>query len=219
MLKLALQRGLYFEIAYSPLITDATSRRQPMAQAKRAKAAISVNCRTLISKAMRKKHFYKETIRIDRLLPNEQLNSANFKLGDWIDCDLMTCKVDLLSHSVTTEPLGLPPFEKDGEAPSGLAVQLDSNLCRDFMMPQQVTRDEVVPIDRTTISVEYTLYDPETTSRAFLYDEGFNDTTRKIDESTKQNSNGTKSSLNEDVAKIQTTTKLFLCYLVRWRYP
>ncbi|KAG8089330.1 hypothetical protein GUJ93_ZPchr0011g27685 [Zizania palustris] len=34
MLKLALQRGLYFEIAYSPLITDPTSRRQLITQAK-----------------------------------------------------------------------------------------------------------------------------------------------------------------------------------------
>ncbi|KAL5204806.1 hypothetical protein ABZP36_009677 [Zizania latifolia] len=146
MLKLALQRGLYFEIAYSPLIADPTSRRQLIAQAKllvdwtkgnnliissaahtaseirgpydvanlcayllglsihRAKAAISVNCRSLISKALRKKHFYKETIRTDRLLPNEQLNSASFKLGDWIGCDFMPRKVDLQSLDTDLEP-------------------------------------------------------------------------------------------------------------------
>ncbi|KAL5204605.1 hypothetical protein ABZP36_009476 [Zizania latifolia] len=146
MLKLALQRGLYLEITYSPLIADPTSRRQLIAQAKllvdwakgknliissaahtaaeirgpydvanlcayllglsthRAKAAISVNCRSLISKALRKKHFYKETIRIDRLLPNEQLNSASFKLGDWIGCDFMPRKADLQSLDTYLEP-------------------------------------------------------------------------------------------------------------------
>jgi hypothetical protein len=34
MLKLALQRGLHLEIAYSPLIADAASRRQAIAEAK-----------------------------------------------------------------------------------------------------------------------------------------------------------------------------------------
>ncbi|BAT16106.1 Os12g0175900 [Oryza sativa Japonica Group] len=139
MLKLALQKGLHLEIAYSPLIADAASRRQAIAEAKllvewtkgknliissaahtaseirgpydainlssyllglstqRAKAALSVNCRSLVSKALRKKHFYKETIRIDRLLPNRQLNSADFKLADWISWDPMPHEVDLLS--------------------------------------------------------------------------------------------------------------------------
>ncbi|KAF0889689.1 hypothetical protein E2562_030166 [Oryza meyeriana var. granulata] len=36
ILKLALHRGLHFEIAYSPLIADATSRRQAIAEAKTA---------------------------------------------------------------------------------------------------------------------------------------------------------------------------------------
>jgi hypothetical protein len=53
--------------------------------------------RSLVSKALRKKHFYKETIRIDRLLPNRQLNSADFKLADWISWDPMPHEVDLLS--------------------------------------------------------------------------------------------------------------------------
>ncbi|XP_052135787.1 uncharacterized protein LOC127754334 isoform X2 [Oryza glaberrima] len=146
MLKLALQRGLHLEIAYSPLIADAASRRQAVAEAKllvewtkgknliissaahtaseirgpydainlssyllglstqRAKAALSGNCRSLISKALRKKHFYKKTIRIDRLLPNKQLNSANFKLADWIGWDPMPHEVDLLSLDVNPEP-------------------------------------------------------------------------------------------------------------------
>uniref|UniRef100_A0A0E0MIK5 RNase P subunit p30 family protein n=1 Tax=Oryza punctata TaxID=4537 RepID=A0A0E0MIK5_ORYPU len=160
MLKLALQRGLHLEIAYSPLIAaDAASRTHAIAQAKllvdwtkgnnliissaahtaseirgpydainlssyllglsaqRAKAAISINCRSLISKALRKKHFYKETIRIDRLLPNEQLNPANFKLADWIGWDPMPPKVDLLSLDANPEPSSdkyeLPTYKGD----------------------------------------------------------------------------------------------------------
>ncbi|KAG8050883.1 hypothetical protein GUJ93_ZPchr0009g1617 [Zizania palustris] len=263
MLKLALQRGLYFEIAYSPLITDATSGRQLMAQAKllvdwtkgknliissaahvaseirgpydvvnlcayllglstqRAKAAISVNCRTLISKAMRKKHFYKETIRIDSLLPNEQLNSANFKLGDWIGCDLIPCKADLLSLGMDLEPSS-DKGELSGYKSLNITIEPSSNKDELLHSPMngltnvshhvhQVMRDEVAPIDRTTISMECTLYDPETTSSAFLYDEGFNDTIWKIDESTKQNSNGTKSSLNENVAKLHRQPLNYSC--------
>ncbi|CAO2186404.1 unnamed protein product [Urochloa humidicola] len=127
MLKLALQKGLHFEIAYSPLIsTDINAKRNLLAEVKllvdwtkgknliissaahtasqirgpydvinlsayllglpinRVKAAISTNCRSLVLKALRKKHFYKETIRVDTLLPNEQLTSTKFKLVDWI---------------------------------------------------------------------------------------------------------------------------------------
>uniref|UniRef100_A0A0D9XW51 Uncharacterized protein n=1 Tax=Leersia perrieri TaxID=77586 RepID=A0A0D9XW51_9ORYZ len=151
MIKLALQRGLHFEIAYSPLIADAASIRQAMPEAKllvewtkgknliissaahaasqirgpydainlcayllrlstqRAKAAISLNCRSLISKALRKKHFYKETIRIDRLLPNEQFNSANFKLAHWIGSDLMPHKV----HPISLDKDELPAYKGD----------------------------------------------------------------------------------------------------------
>ncbi|KAK3119522.1 hypothetical protein QOZ80_9AG0671740 [Eleusine coracana subsp. coracana] len=126
MLKLALQRGLHFEIAYSPfLATDgdkciladaklladwtkgknliissaactATKIRGPYdvinlcsyllgLPMNRAKAAISTNPRSLILKALRKKHFYKETIRIERLLPHEKLDSTKFMLDDWIE--------------------------------------------------------------------------------------------------------------------------------------
>uniref|UniRef100_A0ACD6A0R2 Uncharacterized protein n=1 Tax=Avena sativa TaxID=4498 RepID=A0ACD6A0R2_AVESA len=146
MIKLALQRGIHFEIAYSPLIGDVNSRRQVLAEAKllvdwtkgknliissaahnaneirgpydvinlcsyllglstqRAKAAMSVNCRLLISKATRKKYFYKETIKIDRLLPNEQLNSTKYKLGDWIGWDPTSFQGDLQSLEKNLEP-------------------------------------------------------------------------------------------------------------------
>jgi len=148
MIKLALQRGIHFEIAYSPLIGDVNSRRQVLAEAKllvdwtkgknliissaahnaneirgpydvinlcsyllglstqRAKAAMSVNCRLLISKATRKKYFYKETIKIDRLLPNEQLNSTKYKLGDWIGWDPTSFEGDSqsLEKNLETSP-------------------------------------------------------------------------------------------------------------------
>ncbi|CAM0874278.1 unnamed protein product [Alopecurus aequalis] len=146
IIKLALQRGIHFEIAYSPLIDDVNSRRQVLAEAKllvdwtkgknliissaahnaneirgpydvinlcayllglsiqRAKAAMSVNCRSLISKAMRKKYFYKETIKIDRLLPNEQLDSTKYKLGDWIGWGPTSFKGDLQSLETDLEP-------------------------------------------------------------------------------------------------------------------
>jgi ribonuclease P/MRP protein subunit RPP1 len=58
----------------------------------------SLPARSLILKALRKKHFYKETIRIDRrLLPHEQLNSTKVILNDWIGWDSESCKGDLPS--------------------------------------------------------------------------------------------------------------------------
>ena len=60
--------------------------------------------RSLISKAMRKKYFYKETIKIDRLLPNEQLDSTKYKLGDWIGWDPTSFKGDLQSLGTNLEP-------------------------------------------------------------------------------------------------------------------
>jgi ribonuclease P/MRP protein subunit RPP1 len=58
--------------------------------------AISLfTARSLILKALRKKHFYKEIIRIDRLLPHEQLDSTKVMLSDWIGWDSESCKGDL----------------------------------------------------------------------------------------------------------------------------
>ncbi|GJN28535.1 hypothetical protein PR202_gb16674 [Eleusine coracana subsp. coracana] len=151
MLKLALQRGLHFEIAYSSfLATDrdkciladaklladwtkgknliissaactATQIRGPYdainlcsyllgLPMNRAKAAISTNPRSLILKALRKKHFYKETIRIERLLPHKKLDSTKFMLGDWIGWDSESCKGDL--HASETNQLE-PSSNKD----------------------------------------------------------------------------------------------------------
>ncbi|TVU00003.1 hypothetical protein EJB05_54580, partial [Eragrostis curvula] len=159
MLKLALQRGLHFEIAYAPFIAPPdgdSSRKNILADAKllvdwtkgknliissaahtatqirgpydvmnlssyllglpmhRAKAAISTNCRSLISMALRKKHFYKETIRIDRLLPHEQLDLTKFKLGDWIGWHSKSCK----GHLQSLEGNQLEPSSNKDECPS-----------------------------------------------------------------------------------------------------
>ncbi|KAF3329942.1 Ribonuclease P protein subunit p30 [Carex littledalei] len=127
--KLAIKRGIFFEITYSHLLSDnASIKKQALSDAKmladltrgknlivssgasnanevrgpndvsnlisfllgvskeRAKAAISDNCRSLLAKALRKKHFYKETIRIERM-PTNQSDSEPFSVGDWIKWD------------------------------------------------------------------------------------------------------------------------------------
>ncbi|XP_019706305.1 uncharacterized protein [Elaeis guineensis] len=48
----------------------------------RAKANISENCRSLVANALKKKHCYKEAIRIERILPEEQLDSERVWFGD-----------------------------------------------------------------------------------------------------------------------------------------
>ncbi|KAF0933933.1 hypothetical protein E2562_020845 [Oryza meyeriana var. granulata] len=187
MLKLALQRGLHLEIAYSPLIADADSRRQVLAQAKlladwtkgknliissaactaneirgpydvinlcayllglstqQAKAAISANCRSLISKSLRKKHFYKETVRIDRLLPNEQLNPSNFKFGDWIGCDPMSHKGDVQPLEASLEPSS-NKAQLPGSPVNGLTKMLHQKPCH---------ADESVLVDQPDKSSNY----------------------------------------------------------------
>ncbi|XP_042510102.1 uncharacterized protein LOC122085670 isoform X2 [Macadamia integrifolia] len=46
----------------------------------RAKEAISKNCRALMAKSLRKKQWFKEAIKIERISPGEQLNSK----GQWL---------------------------------------------------------------------------------------------------------------------------------------
>ncbi|XP_074576936.1 uncharacterized protein LOC141833405 [Curcuma longa] len=124
-IKLAIQRGLYFEITYSHLIADSHVRRNILSDAKllcdwsrgknllissaastvndvrgphdvanlavfllglsaeHAKYTISQNCRSLLANAIRKKQFYKETIRIERIIPDGQFNTKNFLLDKW----------------------------------------------------------------------------------------------------------------------------------------
>ena len=193
MIKLALQRGIHFEIAYSPLIDDVNSRRQVLAEAKllvdwtkgknliissaahnaneirgpydvinlcafllglsmeRAKAAMSVNCRLLISKATRKKHFYKETIRIDRLLPNEQLNSTKYKVGDWIGLDPISFKGDRQTLETNLEPspnkdeLPVSPTNFPAKVLCQKRHDADVSLFADRL--EQSTDDSEIPVE------------------------------------------------------------------------
>ncbi|KAJ0083436.1 hypothetical protein Patl1_30823 [Pistacia atlantica] len=53
----------------------------------RAKAAVSKNCRTLLTNAIRKKHFFKETIRVEALSSGERTDSKEPWSGDWLKWD------------------------------------------------------------------------------------------------------------------------------------
>ncbi|XP_062081937.1 protein GAMETOPHYTE DEFECTIVE 1 [Humulus lupulus] len=116
MVKAAIQRGVFFEITYSNLITDIQARRQMITNAKllvdwtrgknliissaassvfelrgpydvanlsfllglaleQAKAAVSKNCRALITKALRKKQFHKDAIKVEVISSGEQVES------------------------------------------------------------------------------------------------------------------------------------------------
>ncbi|CAO2175276.1 unnamed protein product [Urochloa humidicola] len=205
MLKLALQKGLHFEIAYSPLIsTDINAKRNLLAEVKllvdwtkgknliissaahtasqirgpydvinlsayllglpinRAKAAISTNCRSLVLKALRKKHFYKETIRVDRLLPNEQLTSTKFKLVDWIAGNSVSSEggPNQLEPSNLYERPGSPirgVMEGSHEEPHDSDVSVFSKLSEqsgdDEQIPSQ-TQEETLQIDKTGVLVD-----------------------------------------------------------------
>ncbi|PUZ62633.1 hypothetical protein GQ55_3G000900 [Panicum hallii var. hallii] len=203
MLKLALQKGLHFEIAYSPLISaDINAKRNLLAEVKllvdwtkgknlvissaahtasqlrgpydvinlsayllglpinRAKSAMSTNCRSLILKALRKKHFYKETIRVDRLLPNEQLSSTKFKLVDWIAWNSVSSEggVNHLEPSSNIDELPGSPIhgimEGSHEKPhnsdvSVLAKQSEQSNDQE-QIPSQ-TQEETLQVDRTEV--------------------------------------------------------------------
>ncbi|XP_022946962.1 uncharacterized protein LOC111450984 isoform X2 [Cucurbita moschata] len=114
-IKSAIQRGVYFEIMYSDLLSDVHARRQMISTTKvlvdwtkgknlilssaassvneirgpfdvanlssllgvsmeRAKAAVSKNCRNLIANALKRKQFYKETIRVERISSDDKLD-------------------------------------------------------------------------------------------------------------------------------------------------
>ncbi|RCV36645.1 hypothetical protein SETIT_7G334600v2 [Setaria italica] len=206
MLKLALQKGLHFEIAYSPLIsTDINAKRNLLAEVKllvdwtkgknliissaahtasqirgpydvinlsayllglpinRAKAAISTNCRSLVLKALRKKHFYKETIRVNRLLPNEQLTSTEFKLVDWIAGISVSSEGglnQLESSSNFDERPGSPicgVMEGLHEEPHDFDVSVFAKLSEQSGDHEQIpsqTQEETLQIDRTEVLLD-----------------------------------------------------------------
>ncbi|CAA2992493.1 subunit of nuclear ribonuclease P (RNase P) [Olea europaea subsp. europaea] len=53
----------------------------------RAKAAISKNCRSILANALRKKHFYKEAIKVERIPSSGQINSEQSPFDDWLKWD------------------------------------------------------------------------------------------------------------------------------------
>lgn len=203
MLKLALQKGLHFEIAYSPLLsTDVNDKRNLIAQVKllvdwtkgknliissaahtasqirgpydvinlsayllgipidRAKAAMSTSCRSLVLKAMRKKHFYKETIRVDRLLPNEELSSTKFKLADWIGWNSVSSEGvanQLEPSSNFDEVPGSPvcgimegSHEKTHSPDLSVVSKLPEQPSHQEQFPSQ-TQEETLQVDRTVV--------------------------------------------------------------------
>ncbi|XP_056173897.1 uncharacterized protein LOC115688512 isoform X2 [Syzygium oleosum] len=128
MVKTAVERGLYFEISYSSLISDPQMRRQVISTAKlmvdwtrgknliitsaassvndirgpydvanvssllgismeQGKASISKNCRALIANALKKKKFFKETIRVEAMSSSERLGSEELWSGDLLKWD------------------------------------------------------------------------------------------------------------------------------------
>ncbi|KAJ4970596.1 hypothetical protein NE237_003695 [Protea cynaroides] len=143
LVKAAMERGIYFEIVYTPLISDVLARRQLISNAKllvdwtrgknliissasltanelrgpydvanlstllglsmeRAKEAISKNCRALVANALRKKQWFKEAIKIERISPGKQLNSKEHWLVDWHDWDgISSGEGDLMLEDIT----------------------------------------------------------------------------------------------------------------------
>ncbi|MCL7048090.1 hypothetical protein MKW94_005252 [Papaver nudicaule] len=124
MVKAAIERGIYFEITYSHLISDIQARRQMVTNAKllvdwtrgkdiiftsgassvnelrgpydvanlssllglsmeRAKAATSKNCRALIARAIRKKQFYKEAVRVEKIPSSQQVDTKESWFADY----------------------------------------------------------------------------------------------------------------------------------------
>ncbi|WVZ54999.1 hypothetical protein U9M48_005720 [Paspalum notatum var. saurae] len=208
MLKLAIQKGLHFEIAYSPLIsTDSNAKRNFLAEVKllvdwtkgknliissaahtatqirapydvinlsacllglpmnRAKAALSANCRSLVSNALIKKHFYKETIRVDRLLPNEQLSSTKFKLVDWIGWNSVASEggANQLEPSsnfdeLTGSPMcGIMEEASREKAHNSDDVPIFAKLSEQSSDQEQIpsqTQDDAVQVDRTETPID-----------------------------------------------------------------
>ncbi|XP_073023256.1 protein GAMETOPHYTE DEFECTIVE 1-like isoform X2 [Primulina eburnea] len=52
-----------------------------------AKAAISKNCRSLLANALRKKQFYKETVKVEEILSHGQVNLKHHAFDEWLKWD------------------------------------------------------------------------------------------------------------------------------------
>ncbi|CAD6270929.1 unnamed protein product [Miscanthus lutarioriparius] len=126
----------------------------------RAKAAMSTNCRSLVFKAIRKKHFYKETIRVARLLPNEELTSTKFKLADWIGWNSVSSEVgaNQLEPSSNLDELPGSPIcgviEGSHEKPHNPDMSVFAKLSEQPSDQDQIpseTQEETLQVDRTEV--------------------------------------------------------------------
>ncbi|KAJ0983934.1 hypothetical protein J5N97_002290 [Dioscorea zingiberensis] len=98
----------------------------------KAKAAISRNCRSLLENALRKKHFYKEAIRIERI-PDTQKDLKSGWFGDWNDWD-----------PISSGENDLPPLDDIAKFFSA-ASNLPRSSAIDFKSPVGVKVDSLLP--------------------------------------------------------------------------
>ncbi|CAN6871183.1 unnamed protein product [Brassica oleracea var. botrytis] len=166
LVKAAVKRGVYFEIKYSHLLSDAEKRRQVISNAKllvdwtkgknliissgapsenkgppsvtelrgpndvinlmsllglsseRARAAISVNCRNMIAKILKKKRFHKEAVKVELLSSSETFSLEQPLSGDCMKWDpLSSGEGDMLledlakAFEATTRPVAHKAFD------------------------------------------------------------------------------------------------------------
>ncbi|KAG2299732.1 hypothetical protein Bca4012_011416 [Brassica carinata] len=168
--KAAVKRGVYFEIKYSHLLSDAEKRRQVISNAKllvdwtkgknliissgapsehkvppsvtelrgpndvinlmsllglsseRARAAISVNCRNMIAKILKKKRFHKEAVRVELLSSSEIFSLEQPLSGDCVKWDpLSSGEGDMLFEDLAKA------FEATTRAKSSKAIDVTSD--------------------------------------------------------------------------------------------
>jgi len=123
--------------------------------------------RSLVLKALRKKHFYKETIRVDRLLPNEQLSSTKFKLADWIAWNSVLSEggVNHLEPSSNIDERPGSPIcgvmggshEKPHSSDVSVLAKQSEESNDQAQIPSQ-TQEETLQIDRTEVLTDCSQY-------------------------------------------------------------
>jgi len=107
-----------------------------------------------------KKHFYKETIRVDRFLPNEQLSSTKFKLVDWIAWNSVSSEggVNHLEPSSNIDELPGSPIrgvmEGSHEKPHNSDVSVFAKQSEQSNDQEQIpsqTQEETPQVGRTEV--------------------------------------------------------------------
>jgi ribonuclease P/MRP protein subunit RPP1 len=119
--------------------------------------------RSLVLKALRKKHFYKETIRVDRLLPNEQLTSTKFKLVDWIAVSSVSSEgvLNQLEPSSNFDERPGSPIrgvmegsqEEPHDSDASVFAKLSEQSGDHEQIPSQ-TQEETLQVDRTEVLID-----------------------------------------------------------------